>query len=66
MTDLDKLPEFKALERVHGALKPLKPEGRRRVIEAIHTLLEIGEGTPSSQGRKGPGPGKFQGKKSRR
>ncbi len=38
------MPELKALEAVYSALTPLKPEGRRKVIEAIHALLEISAG----------------------
>ena len=60
MADLRELPEFKALTAVHAALRTLKPEGRRRVLEAIHSLLEIGQGRPDTTGRKGPGPGKFR------
>ena len=33
-----------ALDKVVTALAPLDPEGRRQVIEAAHTLLEIGKG----------------------
>ncbi len=33
-----------ALEKVIAALAPLNPEARRRVIEATHTLVEIGAG----------------------
>ena len=38
------LPEFKALQAVHTALIPLSPEGRRKVVEAVHALLEISAG----------------------
>lgn len=51
------LPEFKALEAVYGALTPLNPEGRRKVIEAVHVLLEISAGD-SRQGRPSPRPRK--------
>lgn len=37
-------PELKALTAVYAALEPLKPEPRRKVIEAVHTLLEISAG----------------------
>jgi len=33
-----------ALEKVIIALAPLDPEARRRVIEATHSLVEIGIG----------------------
>ena len=33
-----------ALEKVVSALAPLDPEARRQVIEAAHTLVEIGAG----------------------
>ena len=33
-----------ALEKVITALAPLDPESRRQVIEATHTLVEIGSG----------------------
>jgi len=33
-----------ALEKVIIALAPLDPETRRQVIEATHTLVEIGAG----------------------
>jgi len=33
-----------ALEKVIMALAPLDPESRRQVIEATHTLVEIGVG----------------------
>ena len=33
-----------ALEKVIVALAPLDPESRRQVIEATHTLVEIGAG----------------------
>jgi hypothetical protein len=46
-SSLRKLPEFKALEAVYRALTPLDPEGRRKVIEAIHALLEISPGARS-------------------
>ncbi|MBI3551444.1 MAG: hypothetical protein HY077_02900 [Elusimicrobia bacterium] len=52
MADLKKLPEFKALEAVYAALLPLKPEGRRKVIEAIHTLIEISPGEPGRPARR--------------
>jgi hypothetical protein len=41
---LKKDPAFKALEAVYRALLPLDGEKRRRVIEAVHTLLKISEG----------------------
>jgi hypothetical protein len=45
------LPEFKALETVLYALAPLKPEGRRKVIEAVHSLIEISTGTRGQDGQ---------------
>ncbi len=35
---------LKALEKVIMALGPLDPEARRQVIQATHTLIEIGPG----------------------
>lgn len=49
-SSLRKLPEFKALEAVYRALTPLEPEGRRKVIEAIHALLKISPGARQGQG----------------
>jgi hypothetical protein len=43
-------PAFRALEKVLIALKPLTPEDRRKVIEAVHALLPISEGK-QKQGR---------------
>ena len=37
-------PEFKALDAAYRAMKPLDPEGRRKVVEALHTLLKISPG----------------------
>ena len=53
MADLRSMPEFKALQTAYAALLPLKPEGRRKVIEAIHSLLEISAGTQQEQPRRG-------------
>jgi hypothetical protein len=36
--------EFLALEKALRALAPLDPEGRRKVIEAVHALLKISPG----------------------
>jgi hypothetical protein len=33
-----------ALVKTVAALSPLNPEQRRRVVEALHALLEIGSG----------------------
>ena len=52
-------PQLKALQSVHAALSPLDPEGRRKVIEAIHALLEISAGV-----RRQEHPGLPQAKKS--
>jgi len=49
-----------ALEKVVSALAPLDPESRRRVVEATHTLLEIGAGR---QNLDGPKPAKASRKK---
>lgn len=45
MANLNEIPEFKALQVVLGALAPLTPEGRRKVIEATHALIKISAGT---------------------
>jgi hypothetical protein len=48
------MPEDKltaALAKTVAALAPLSPEERRRVVEALHALLEIGAG------RRGEEPG---------
>ena len=41
-----------ALEKVIGALAPLDPESRRQVIEAAHSLIEIGAGRRQGQDPK--------------
>ncbi len=46
-----------ALEKVVAALSRLDPERRRQVIEATHTLLEIGAGRQNADGPK-PSKGK--------
>lgn len=51
-----------ALEKVIVALAPLDPESRRQVIEATHTLVEIGRGR---QGMDAPAAKKKGGKKSK-
>ncbi len=51
-----------ALEKVIVALAPLDPESRRQVIEATHTLIEIGRGR---QGQDGPAAKKKAPKKSK-
>ena len=65
MTKLNQLPEFKALQTVLKALAPLKPEGRRRVIEAVHSLLEVSAGKKPAHGFQGPGERKSKPKKRR-
>jgi|GEM_PF-3146092 len=35
---------LKSLSAVVAALSPLDPESRRRVIEAVHALLEVSRG----------------------
>jgi hypothetical protein len=52
-----------ALEKVVTALAPLDPEARRQVIEATHTLIEIGSGR---QGGGEPLPGKALAKGKKR
>ncbi len=42
--ELTRLPEFAALTKVLAALRPLSPEGRRKVVEAVHALLEVSPG----------------------
>lgn len=46
---LAKLPEFQALSGAYAALEPLDPEGRRKVVEALHALLEISPGRNRGQ-----------------
>lgn len=57
---LPSVSELSALAKVHAALRPLDPERRRRVIEAVHALLEISAG--AKQNHDGPP----QAEKSRR
>lgn len=47
--------EFKSLQLVHAALTPLNPESRRRVIEAVHTLIKVASGKvrPDKKSRGG-------------
>ena len=65
MTNFNKLPEFKALQTVLKAMAPLKPEGRRRIIEAVHALLEVSPGKKPAHGFQGPGEKKPKSKKRR-
>jgi hypothetical protein len=51
-----------ALEKVVTALAPLDPEARRQVIEATHTLIEIGYGRQGGD-QKRPGKALAKGKK---
>jgi hypothetical protein len=51
MERLAKLPEFQALSQAYAALQPLDPEGRRKVVEALHALLEISAGRNRGQDR---------------
>lgn len=51
--DPRKLPEFKALEAVCAALAPLDPEGRRKVIEAVHALMRISAGSQGGDAPRG-------------
>lgn len=43
-----------ALEKVVAALSRLDPERRRQVIEATHTLLEIGAGRQDGDRKSAP------------
>lgn len=50
---LRRMPEFRALQQVCAALLPLEPEGRRKVIEAVHALMKISAGVrPSGAPRR--------------
>jgi hypothetical protein len=44
-----------AFEKTVVALLPLTPEERRRVIEAVHALIEIGAGRRQNADAKTPG-----------
>jgi hypothetical protein len=44
-----------AFEKTVVALLPLSPEERRRVIEAVHALIEIGPGRRQNADAKTPG-----------
>ncbi len=46
---LRKMPEFTALQQVCAALLPLDPEGRRKVIEAVHALMKVSAGKPGGR-----------------
>ncbi len=50
---MKKDPEIAALEAVHTALKPLDPEGRRKVLVSVQALLEI-PGFDLQGGQKAP------------
>ena len=65
MTELDRTPEFKALQTVLGALQKITPEGRRRIIEAVHALLQVSAGEKSGRGMDGPARKKAAPKKRR-
>ncbi len=43
-----------AFEKTVVALLPLSPEERRRVIEAVHALIEIGPGRRRNADAKAP------------
>ena len=43
-----------AFEKTVVALLPLDPEERRRVIEAVHALIEIGPGRRQGADEKAP------------
>jgi hypothetical protein len=55
MKTLSDLPEFRALEAVVRALAPLEPEGRRKVIEAVHALLPVSAGKAQGRDKKKSG-----------
>ena len=44
-----------AFEKTVLALLPLSPEERRRVIEAVHALIEVGPGKRQRRDAKAPG-----------
>ena len=44
-----------AFEKTVVALLPLSPEERRRVIEAVHALIEIGPGRRQNADAQTPG-----------
>jgi hypothetical protein len=44
-----------AFEKTVVALLPLTPEERRRVIEAVHALIDIGAGQRQNADAKAPG-----------
>ena len=46
-----------ALEKTVAALLPLAPEERRRVLEAVHALIEIGSGQARGEGGGKPPSG---------
>lgn len=46
---------LKALETTLAALAPLDPEERRKVIEAVHALIDVSPGVRNG-GDGGPGP----------
>ncbi len=46
--------ELAALQTVYSALKPLKPEARRKIVVAIHSLLDISQGLPPGHAPQGP------------
>lgn len=52
LAKLKKDPAFRALQAVYAAMLPLNPEGRRKVVEAIHALLPISEGVKGDRKAK--------------
>ncbi|MFI5351266.1 MAG: hypothetical protein ACHQ2Z_17105 [Elusimicrobiota bacterium] len=44
-----------AFEDTVLALLPLSPEERRRVIEAVHALIDVGPGKRQRRDKKAPG-----------
>lgn len=51
MTEPKKL--VSAFAAVVAALAPLDPESRRRVLEATHAMLPVGQGRKQGQDREG-------------
>lgn len=52
MPTTKKDPEISALEAVHAALKPLKPEARRKVLASVFELLQISGSLPIARARE--------------
>lgn len=52
LSKLKKDPAFRALQSAYAALLPLSPEGRRKVIEALHGLLTVSAGKQAEERKK--------------